>query len=68
MSFNKIEFKEKLENKDYSYCIYILHIEIKNILIQQLKKINKDFKYINLSDLKNKYIEFCDYDSRTYCY
>ena len=65
MNFNKIEFKEKLENKDYSYCIYILHREIKNILMQQLKKINKDFKYNNLSDLKNKYIQYYDYDMRT---
>ena len=57
LNFNKIEFKEKLKNKDYSYCIYILHGEIKNILIQQLQKINKDFKYDNLSNLKNKYIQ-----------
>jgi hypothetical protein len=65
LSFNKNEFKKKLNQGDYSYCIYILHQEIKSLLIEHVKKYDKDFSYTDLKDLKNKCIEYLEYDMKT---
>lgn len=56
-------FKEKLTQKNYSYCIYLLHQEIRSLLIEQVKKYDKNFSYTNLKELKNKCIEHLDYDT-----
>lgn len=62
LSINIINLKEKLMEKNYSYCIYILHQEIKNILINQIKAIDKNFEYTNLKNLKNKCTQCLDYN------
>lgn len=64
MSINIIELKEKLSKKNYSYCIYTLHEEIKEILTLQIKSIDKNFEYTNLKNLKDQCIQCLDYNSR----
>lgn len=66
MSFNKRKFKENLDCKNYSYCIYILHEEIKNLLISYAKKNDENFVYTNLCSLKNKCLNFLDYEKKLF--
>ena len=60
--FNKKKLRDNLDLKKYSNCIYMLHEEIKNILITKIQKIDNTYIYTNLTDLKNKCMQFLDYD------
>lgn len=62
LSINKKVFKENLDCKNYSNCIYMLHEEIKEILVLLIKEFNKDYVYKNLDDLKNNCLKFLDYE------
>lgn len=62
MEINSPDLKNELKNKNYDKCIFVLHNKIKELLILELQKYKKDFKYSNLNDLKNKCIEFLDED------
>lgn len=62
LSFNKKFFKENLNCKNYSNCIYMLHEEIKDILALHVKEFDNNYVYKNLSDLKNKCLKFLDYE------
>lgn len=61
---NKKLFKENLNKKNYSNCIYMLHEEIKNILISKVTKFDKNYSYIDLCDLKNKCLTFLDEEQK----
>ena len=64
LSINKKIFKENLDCKNYSNCIYMLHEEIKEILILNIKKFDKNYIYKNLDDLKNESLEYLDYEQK----
>ena len=55
---NKKIFKNNLNAKEYSNCIYMLHEEIKNILITKVRKFDKKYVYLDLCNLKNKCLTF----------
>lgn len=64
MNFNKKLFKENLNCKNYSNCIYMLHEEIKKILILNIKKFDKNYVYKNLDDLKSKCLKYLNYEQK----
>ena len=64
MSFNKITFKENLDSKNYSNCIYMLHEEIKHVFIYIIKNFDNNYIYTDLIDLKNKCLQFLDEEQK----
>lgn len=64
MNFNKKLFKENLNCKNYSNCIYMLHEEIKKNLILNIKKFDKKYVYTNLDDLKSNCLKYLNYEQK----
>lgn len=64
MNFNKKLFKENLNCKNYSNCIYMLHEEIKKNLILNIKKFDKNYVYKNLDDLKSNCLKYLNYEQK----
>lgn len=64
LSINKKIFKENLNCKNYSNCIYMLDEEIKEMLILLIRGFNKNYVYKNLDDLKNNCLKYLDYDQK----
>ena len=62
MEINSLDLKNELKNKNYDNCIFILHKKVKELLILEVQKYDKDFKYSNLNDLKNKCIGLLNED------
>ena len=62
MEINIPSLKDELKSKNYGNCIFILHNKIKEMLVLEVQKHNKDFKYSDLNDLKNKCIQLLDED------
>ena len=58
--FNKKIFKIYLDCKNYSNCIYMLHEEIKQVLISYIKEFDKNYVYTTLPELKDKCLEYLD--------
>ena len=55
---------KKYQQKDYSSCIYILDKEITSILIQKVQKIDKNFSYSTLQNLKESCMKNLDYETK----
>ena len=53
MNFNKNIFMKNFKDKNYSPCIEMLTDEIIRILIESVKKEYPDFKYSNITNLRN---------------
>lgn len=64
LNFNKKLFKENLNCKNYSNCIYMLHEEIKKNLILNIKKFDKNYVYKNLDDLKSNCLKYLNYEQK----
>ena len=62
-NLNTLELLSKnYKQKNYSYCIYILDKEITSILIQKVQKIDKNFSYSTLQNLKESCMKNLDYE------
>ena len=57
MEINIPNLRKNLKEKNYEKCIFILHNKITELLTLEIQKYNKDFKYSNMDDLKNKCIK-----------
>ncbi len=53
MKFNKEILEQKFNEKEYSTCIEMLINEIIRILSNNVKKEKPDFKYTNITNLRN---------------
>lgn len=64
-NLNTLELLSKnYKQKNYSYCIYILDKEITSILIQKVQKIDKNFSYSTLQNLKESCMKNLDYETK----
>lgn len=57
---------KKIKQKDYSNCIFLLFTEIKNTLVNEIKKKKNDYVYITIGDLKNKALKYLPSDLQSY--
>jgi hypothetical protein len=60
MAIDNKYLKQLIKEKNYSKCIYILTVEITNLLIDLIKIKKEDFEYVNLANLKSNAIKFLD--------
>jgi hypothetical protein len=60
MTIDNKYLKQLIKEKNYSKCIYILTVEITNLLIDIMKSKKEDFEYVNLANLKSNAIKFLD--------
>lgn len=60
MSFNKNELIDNFKNRNYSLCIDMLTDKIIDKLVADIQIHNPNFKYVNITNLKNNCLKYLD--------
>lgn len=58
VSVNKNLFSQKLNDRDYNYCLSILRNEIITLLSNKIKEKNPQFTYTTVNSLKNGALQY----------